>query len=47
MAIVKRVTPKYCFSSQVIKTAKQLKDKGQVHASMLLYGHGDGGGGPS
>lgn len=32
---------------KVIKTVRQLKDKGQVHASMLLYGHGDGGGGPS
>ncbi|XP_078370059.1 alpha-mannosidase 2C1-like isoform X2 [Oculina patagonica] len=34
-------------AADVIKTVKQLKDKGQVHASMLLYGHGDGGGGPS
>lgn len=34
-------------AADVLKTVKQLKDKGQVHASMLLYGHGDGGGGPS
>ncbi|CAH3126967.1 unnamed protein product [Porites lobata] len=34
-------------AADVIKTVRQLKDKGQVHASMLLYGHGDGGGGPS
>jgi len=34
-------------AADVIKTVKQLKDKGKVHASMLLYGHGDGGGGPS
>jgi len=33
--------------ADVIKTVKQLKDKGRAHASMLLYGHGDGGGGPS
>ncbi|KAJ7388842.1 Alpha-mannosidase 2C1 [Desmophyllum pertusum] len=34
-------------AADVIKTVKQLKDKGKAHASMLLYGHGDGGGGPS
>ncbi|XP_068702429.1 alpha-mannosidase 2C1-like [Montipora foliosa] len=34
-------------AADVLKTVKQLKDKGRVHASMLLYGHGDGGGGPS
>ena len=35
------------FFFQVVKTAKNLKDKGRAHGSMLLYGHGDGGGGPS
>ncbi|PFX33378.1 Alpha-mannosidase 2C1 [Stylophora pistillata] len=34
-------------AADVIKTVRQLKDKGKAHASMLLYGHGDGGGGPS
>lgn len=37
----------FFFSFQVLKTVTQLKDKGQTHASMLLYGHGDGGGGPT
>ena len=31
----------FFFSFQVLKTVRQLKDKGQTHASMLLYGHGD------
>nr|XP_058950702.1 alpha-mannosidase 2C1-like [Pocillopora verrucosa] len=34
-------------AADVLKTVRQLKDKGQTHASMLLYGHGDGGGGPT
>ncbi|XP_031572230.1 alpha-mannosidase 2C1-like [Actinia tenebrosa] len=34
-------------AGDVLKTAHKLKDKGKVHGSILLYGHGDGGGGPS
>ena len=31
---------------QVLKTVEQFKDKGRSRRSVLLYGHGDGGGGP-
>ena len=31
----------------MIKTVKNLKDKGRTNDSMLLYGYGDGGGGPT
>ncbi|XP_032228742.2 alpha-mannosidase 2C1 isoform X2 [Nematostella vectensis] len=34
-------------AKDVLKTSSNLKNKGRVHGSMLLYGHGDGGGGPS
>ena len=34
-----------CF--KVLKTVKQFKDKGRSRHSVLLYGHGDGGGGPT
>ena len=30
-----------------LKTVDNLKDKGRVHQSLLLYGYGDGGGGPT
>ena len=30
-----------------MKTVKQFKDKGKSRQSMLLFGHGDGGGGPT
>ncbi|XP_054706199.1 LOW QUALITY PROTEIN: alpha-mannosidase 2C1-like [Uloborus diversus] len=32
---------------EVIKTVENLQDKGRVSCSMMLYGHGDGGGGPT
>uniref|UniRef100_T1IQW1 alpha-mannosidase n=1 Tax=Strigamia maritima TaxID=126957 RepID=T1IQW1_STRMM len=32
---------------EVIKTVTNLKEKGRVNHSMFLYGHGDGGGGPT
>ena len=32
---------------QVLKTTSQFRDKGRSRHSMLLYGHGDGGGGPT
>lgn len=32
---------------QVVKTVKQFLDKGRSRQSMLLFGHGDGGGGPT
>ena len=32
---------------QVLKTASQFRDKGRSRHSVLLYGHGDGGGGPT
>ncbi|XP_035663488.1 alpha-mannosidase 2C1-like [Branchiostoma floridae] len=31
----------------LLKTVKNHKDKGRVNSSVLLYGHGDGGGGPT
>ena len=30
-----------------MKTVKNLKDKGRTNHSILLYGYGDGGGGPT
>ena len=33
--------------SQVLKTVTQFRDKGRSRHSILLYGHGDGGGGPT
>ncbi|XP_067129297.1 alpha-mannosidase 2C1-like isoform X2 [Centruroides vittatus] len=33
--------------SEVLDTVKNLKDKGRVTCSMMLFGHGDGGGGPT
>ena len=32
---------------QVLKTVSQFRDKGRSRDSILLYGHGDGGGGPT
>ncbi|KAK3867170.1 hypothetical protein Pcinc_027352 [Petrolisthes cinctipes] len=32
---------------EVIQTVRNLQDKGRVSISALLYGHGDGGGGPT
>lgn len=32
---------------QVLKTTSQFRDKGRSRHSILLYGHGDGGGGPT
>ena len=40
----------YTFHSthaQLLKSVRQFKDKGRSRQSMLLYGHGDGGGGPT
>ncbi|XP_077998328.1 alpha-mannosidase 2C1-like isoform X2 [Glandiceps talaboti] len=40
----------YCMEGKVedlLKTLKNNKDKGRVNATMMLYGHGDGGGGPT
>ncbi|CAH1250253.1 MAN2C1 [Branchiostoma lanceolatum] len=34
-------------AEDLLKTAKNHKDKGRVNSSVLLYGHGDGGGGPT
>lgn len=36
-----------CITLQMLKTVKLLKDKGRSRHSVLLYGHGDGGGGPT
>ncbi|KAK2716667.1 hypothetical protein QYM36_006971, partial [Artemia franciscana] len=36
-----------CKVSEAIKTVRNLKDKGRVKESMMLYGYGDGGGGPT
>ena len=33
--------------SELAKSASGLKDKGRAHDVMLLYGYGDGGGGPT
>lgn len=32
---------------EVVRTVRNLEDKGRVSTSALLYGHGDGGGGPT
>lgn len=32
---------------EVVKVVKNLKDKGRVSSSLMLFGHGDGGGGPT
>ena len=32
--------------SEALKTERNLLDKGRVSKSMMLYGFGDGGGGP-
>lgn len=32
---------------QVVKTVRQFREKGRSRCSVLLYGHGDGGGGPT
>ena len=45
--ILIRNNSKFPFSFQVYRTAKQNKDKGIVSEGVLLYGFGDGGGGPS
>ncbi|KAI8506798.1 Alpha-mannosidase 2C1 [Branchiostoma belcheri] len=34
-------------TEDLLKTVKNHKDKGRVNSSVLLYGHGDGGGGPT
>lgn len=33
--------------AEALKTVKNLEDKGRVSQSLLLFGHGDGGGGPT
>ncbi|OQV19664.1 Alpha-mannosidase 2C1 [Hypsibius exemplaris] len=33
--------------ADTLKTVDKLKDKGRAHQSVLLYGYGDGGGGPT
>ena len=37
----------FSFFIKIVKTVKNLKDKGRTNVSMLLYGYGDGGGGPT
>lgn len=32
---------------EVVRSVEQLQDKGRVSCSLMLYGHGDGGGGPT
>ena len=32
---------------QILKAVSQFQDKGRSRHSVLLYGHGDGGGGPT
>ncbi|XP_015920065.1 alpha-mannosidase 2C1 [Parasteatoda tepidariorum] len=44
--------PAKCYEStvsveDVVKLINNLQDKGRVSCSMMLYGHGDGGGGPT
>ncbi len=34
-------------SLQLVKTVRQFKDKGRSRQSVLLFGQGDGGGGPT
>lgn len=40
-------TDQFVLSLQALKTVKNLEDKGRVSQSLLLFGHGDGGGGPT
>lgn len=35
------------FCLQLVKTVKNNKDKGRANHSIVLFGHGDGGGGPT
>lgn len=48
IAIIAIIMTRQChIILQILKTVKLLKDKGRTRHSVLLYGHGDGGGGPT
>lgn len=37
----------YCIIIQTLKTVRNNRDKGRVNCGIVLYGYGDGGGGPT
>lgn len=41
------MSPHFSVSSQLVKTVKNNKDKGRANHSAVLFGFGDGGGGPT
>ena len=47
MTVLAMYTNFVCVCFKIVKTVQNLKDKGRTNVSMLLYGYGDGGGGPT
>lgn len=41
------MSPHFSVFSQLVKTVKNNKDKGRANHSAVLFGFGDGGGGPT